>query len=74
MFTIIGAILVTYGAAASDESMSLGVNVNLRWGACILVFGLVMLGAWRFLGRRKAGAPAAGDAPRGPSDRPRGGH
>ena len=50
MFTLFGLLLVVYGAV-SDKSLyqrSLGFNVNLGWGAVLLVFGLVML----FLGRR----------------------
>jgi hypothetical protein len=50
LFTAIGAILTVYGAV-SDTAMyerSLGFNVNLVWGALLLVFGLIML----FLGRR----------------------
>ena len=50
MFTIIGALLALYGLV-SDPSLyarSLGINVNLYWGAVLTVFGLLMLA----LGRR----------------------
>ena len=50
MFTLFGLLLVVYGAV-SDKSIyqrSLGMNVNLGWGAVLLVFGVVML----LLGRR----------------------
>ena len=50
MFTLFGLLLVVYGAV-SDKSVyqrSLGINVNLGWGAVLLVFGVVML----VLGRR----------------------
>jgi len=50
MFTLFGLLLVVYGAV-SDKSLyqrSLGINVNLGWGAVLLVFGVVML----VLGRR----------------------
>ena len=47
MFTIIGAIMVIYGAVSgSDAEMykrSLGMNINLGWGLLLLVFGLLML-------------------------------
>jgi protein-S-isoprenylcysteine O-methyltransferase Ste14 len=47
MFTIIGAIMVIYGAVSgSDAEMykrSLGMNINLGWGLLLLVFGLIML-------------------------------
>jgi multisubunit Na+/H+ antiporter MnhG subunit len=50
MFAIIGALLVLYGLI-SDPSIyarSLGINVNLTWGAVLAIFGAVMLA----LGRR----------------------
>ncbi|HXG92026.1 MAG TPA: hypothetical protein VNN73_06595 [Blastocatellia bacterium] len=54
MFSIFGLLLVIYGAA-SDTSIyrhSLGINVNIWWGAALLVFGVVML----ILGRRGTSA------------------
>jgi hypothetical protein len=71
MFSIIGALLTVYGAVAGDRSLRLGINVNLVWGACILVFGLIMLASWKFI-RRTPHAPHAVEPP--PGDRPRGGH
>ena len=52
MFSLIGALLTGYGAmTASDTEMykrSLDINIDLRWGLVLLVFGLVMLFlAWR---------------------------
>lgn len=50
MFTLVGSILVLYGLLG-DKSIyqrSLGINVNLGWGAVLLCFGVVML----VLGRR----------------------
>ena len=66
MFSLIGALLTGYGAfTASDPEMykrSLDINIDLRWGLVLLVFGLVMLFlAWR--GRAKAAQPAATDKP-----------
>lgn len=52
MFTLFGLLLVVYGALG-DKSIyhrSLGLNVNLWWGAVLLIFGVVML----MLGRRAA--------------------
>lgn len=45
MFSILGAVLVVYGIASDPElyRRSLGLNVNLWWGAVLLVFGGVML-------------------------------
>jgi hypothetical protein len=50
MFTLFGVLLVAYGLFG-DKSIytrSLGMNVNLGWGAVLLIFGVVML----MLGRR----------------------
>ncbi len=50
MFSLFGLLLVVYGAVG-DKSIyqrSLGMNVNLGWGAVLLIFGVVML----VLGRR----------------------
>lgn len=52
MFSLVGALLVIYGfATISDAEVyrrSLDINVNLRWGLVLLVFGGSMLTlAWR---------------------------
>ena len=52
MFTLIGVLLTGYGAVKASDSMSLGININLIWGACLLVFGLLMWGS-AILGKRK---------------------
>jgi hypothetical protein len=46
MFSIVGALLVIYGALSDPAiyTKSLGINVNLWWGLVLLVFGAVMLG------------------------------
>jgi hypothetical protein len=60
LFTILGLLLLGYGAV-SDRAIyarSLGVNVNLDWGGFLLVFGLVMLLlAWRTVHRAKNAVP-----------------
>ena len=46
MFGIFGLLLVGYGLLTSGSDIyqrSLGFNVNLEWGAVLLVFGGVML-------------------------------
>jgi protein-S-isoprenylcysteine O-methyltransferase Ste14 len=47
MFTLIGVVLVVYGAVTgSDVGMykrSLGMNINLIWGVVLLIFGVLML-------------------------------
>jgi hypothetical protein len=47
MFSLIGAILVVYGAiTGKDPEMykrSLDININLVWGLLLLAFGLFML-------------------------------
>jgi hypothetical protein len=54
MFAIFGLLLAGYGLVTSGSPIyerSLGFNVNLEWGAVLLVFGGVML----WLGRRSRG-------------------
>jgi hypothetical protein len=50
IFTIYGIALILYGVWADPEifQRSLGVNIDVWWGAAMLVFGLFMAGlAWR---------------------------
>jgi predicted MFS family arabinose efflux permease len=60
LFTLFGMLLIGYGAATQGSVMyeehSLGVNMNVWWGAALLAFGLAMLGLTRL--RRKQ-QPAA---------------
>ena len=51
MFLVVGVIIGGYGIATNGDSMyanhSLGYNINLIWGAVLVVFSLLMLGlAW----------------------------
>ena len=46
MFGIIGLVMVVYGLLTGADPMyqrSLGINVNVWWGAVLLVFGGLML-------------------------------
>ncbi len=46
MFGIFGLLLAGYGLATSGSAIyqrSLGLNINLEWGAVLVVFGAVML-------------------------------
>jgi hypothetical protein len=46
MFGLFGLLLAGYGLMTNGSSIyqrSLGLNVNLAWGAVLLVFGGVML-------------------------------
>ncbi len=45
MFTIVGALLSLFGVFGSKTiyARSLGINVNLLWGAVLLVAGIVFL-------------------------------
>ena len=69
MFSIIGALLTVYGLIEPEQSRSLGTNVNLVWGGCILAFGIVMLASWKLLPQKPSSSP-----PPDAGDRPRGGH
>ena len=54
MFTIFGLILTSAGIFGAPEmyEKSLGINMNLWWGAATTAFGLVML-ALAYRGRKK---------------------
>ncbi len=60
MFSLLGAMLVIYGlATGSNAEMykhSLDINVNLRWGWVLVVFGVWML-TMAIRGSRKPDAP-----------------
>jgi hypothetical protein len=45
LFTLLGLLLVGYGAVsdASVYERSLGYNVNLLWGVVVLAFGVIFL-------------------------------
>jgi uncharacterized membrane protein len=45
IFTIYGTLLVVYGALADPAifANSLGINIDIWWGAAMLVFGLFMM-------------------------------
>ncbi len=65
LFSVLGLLLAGFGAV-SDKGVcerSLGLNVNLAWGAVLLVFGIVMV----VLGSRRSAIPLR---PRGSSDSP----
>lgn len=48
MFLLIGALLAGQGFMDPHGSTSLGININLIWGAVLLVFGGGMtVAAWR---------------------------
>ena len=52
LFSLVGAMLVIYGVITGADAevyrRSLEMNINLRWGLVLLVFGAAMLAlAWR---------------------------
>jgi hypothetical protein len=56
LFSFYGLLLTIYGAISDSDSKiyerSLNINVNVRWGLVLLVFGVAMLFlAWRARGR-----------------------
>ena len=57
LFVILGALLAGYGWLSNPAiyHRSLGVDINLWWGAVLLVFGVAMLAlAWRAAARARA--------------------
>ncbi len=60
MFSLVGLLLTIFGLVTGEDaamySRSLDINVNLRWGLVLLVFGAAMLlMAWR--GSRQPSTP-----------------
>jgi multisubunit Na+/H+ antiporter MnhG subunit len=58
LFLLVGAVLAVFGAVTNADTMyerSLGLNVNLIWGAVLLIFGAIMV----VMARRAPKAPAA---------------
>ena len=56
MFSLVGALLVIQGVLTGGNAemyhRSLDININLRWGLVLLVFGATMtFFAWRGLGK-----------------------
>ena len=47
MFSFIGALLLAYGVATNSNAdmyaNSLGININLKWGIVLLIFGVLMI-------------------------------
>ena len=61
LFVILGALLAGYGLLSSPAiyQRSLGIDINLWWGAALLIFGFAMLAlAWRAAASRAAAAAA----------------
>jgi hypothetical protein len=58
LFSLVGGILVIFGLLGdpSRYQQSLGININLIWGAVLMVFGLAMF----LLGRRGMNAARTG--------------
>lgn len=55
MFSIVGAILLAFSLATRARhelyTRSFGININMWWGAGLLIFGLIVVG----IGRRGQG-------------------
>ena len=55
LLSVLGVLVAGYGVATAGDSQiyakSLAFNVNLWWGAFMLVFGLAMLGLARRAGK-----------------------
>ena len=64
LFVVVGALLTAFGATSSQAlyDRSLNINVNLWWGAVLLVFGGLMFALGRRNQRRAANAAASSTA------------
>jgi multisubunit Na+/H+ antiporter MnhG subunit len=58
LFFVLGLLLTAFGLFSNQElyQRSLGVNINLWWGAVMLVFGLALFALGRRNHRRMANA------------------
>jgi len=61
LFLVVGALLTAFGATSDNAlySLSLNINVNLWWGAVLLVFGAIMVALGRRGHRRAIQASAS---------------
>jgi hypothetical protein len=57
MFTLFGVLVTVAGLVNSEASTRLGININLRWGIVMLLFGGFML--FLALRGKKSGPPPA---------------
>lgn len=69
LFGSIGVLLIGWGFVSDPGiyARSLGININLWWGLCLVAFGAVMLGLSWLGAKKPAGDTAAkpdGDGPR----------
>jgi TRAP-type C4-dicarboxylate transport system permease small subunit len=55
LFTILGGLLIIAGlrATPATDASSLGINMNLIWGAVMIVFGLICLWLARSYARKR---------------------
>jgi hypothetical protein len=69
LFTALGLLVGGYGLATAGDAAhytrSLGTNLNLWWGAVMLVFGIVLLTVARAHARRPSGVHLAETTPGG---------
>ena len=68
LFAVLGVMIGGYGLATAGDAghyaRSLSININLWWGAVMLVFGVLLLLASRRTGR-PAGAHPTSESPEG---------
>jgi hypothetical protein len=74
LFVLVGIMLAIYGLVSEPSvyQRSLGVNINVSWGAVMIAFGAALL-IWRR--KSQVGRPAAAlqEAPHDVDERPRAG-
>ena len=71
LFVVVGALLTAFGATSDNAlySRSLNINVNLWWGAVLLVFGAIMVALGRRGHRRAIQAQASASSTTAPAQK-----
>jgi hypothetical protein len=65
LFLILGSLLIVSGfkAPATNDGISLGLNIDLVWGVTLLVFAILCLGFARRQARKRRSREAAAAEP-----------
>lgn len=68
-FTVVGAVLAVYGGVRPSFPQGVAMNVNLYWGICLLVFGILMT-VFGWMAQRSGETTGGTGDPPGTPDKP----